>query len=78
MTSSNAADAPVNDLNLFKSLLKVEKSVKIKSSSWPSKFDQFIPLAANKLYNHVWYTSERLVPLAFMSDKVPVSEKEKM
>ena len=78
LTSSNAADAPVNDLNLFKSLLKVEKSVKHKPSSWPSNFNQFISLAANKMYNHLWYTSERLVPLAFMSDKVPVSEKEKM
>ena len=62
-----ASDAPLNDLQLFKSI-----------SSY-KEIDKPLALAALKaLGNHTWYLTEDLVSLSFFSDSVDNKVKENM
>lgn len=63
--SPNAADVPLNDLGLMKTLQTYQETV-----------DKPIAEAAmNKLSKRLWYFSENLVCLAFFSDAADDSEK---
>ena len=61
-TAPTPQDAPLNDLNLRKSLEMFE--------------DEVIRRSAIKAFaNHTWYLTEELLPLALFSDKVSLEEK---
>ena len=77
LTCTDAANSPSNDLELMKKLLKAEASIEKNPNSWPAKFLSLVKLAREKLEKHLGYLSERLVPLALFSDRVPSSEKKK-
>jgi hypothetical protein len=64
MTSSNAVDAPWNDLNLFHSLLKYKSVNSVVSDS-----------AVKAFKSHLWYLTEEMVPIALWSNKVPESAR---
>ena len=77
LTCTSAADAPSNDLDLMKNLLKSEASIAKNPTKWPAKFLSFVTVAREKLQNHLWYLSERLVSLALFSDRT-LSDKQTM
>ena len=78
LTCTDASNAPTNDLELMKKLLKTEEGMKANPSSYPAIFLELTRLAREKLQNHMGYLSERLVPFALFSDHVPISAKKKM
>ena len=78
LTCTSAADAPNNDLELMKKLLKIEKSIVRDSKPWPTKFLSLVSGARQKLEKHFGYLSERLVVLAIFSDHVSLPDKRKM
>jgi hypothetical protein len=58
LSSSVAADAPVNDLELYKILIKY------------MEYDSELAAVAMKTFNnHYWYMTEEVVPFAFFSEK---------
>lgn len=62
-----AAEAPADDLQMWKDLVKYQI------------FDAEISVAARKvLSQHLWYLSDELVGLAIFSDTVAVEEKDKI
>lgn len=65
ITCDNAADAPWNDLNLYKHLLAYDAVNSAVSQS-----------AIRALKRHLWYLTEEMVPLALFSEKVPMDEKQ--
>uniref|UniRef100_UPI00358E4C15 uncharacterized protein n=1 Tax=Myxine glutinosa TaxID=7769 RepID=UPI00358E4C15 len=77
LTCTSAADAPSNDLYLMKNLLKAEASIAKNPTKWAAKFLSFVTVAREKLQNHLWYLSERLVSLALFSDRTS-SDKQTM
>ena len=76
LTCTSAAYAPANDLLLLKSLSKTKQNVSQNPKKWPKHFLSFVTLASEKLQNHLWYLSERLVPAALFSDHVSSFDKE--
>ena len=78
LTCTSADNAPYNDLELIKKFLKIEAIVSKDKKSWPPKFLSLVTPARQKLENHLWYLSERLVPLAIFSDYVLPADKKKM
>ena len=64
--------APKNDLNLLKDF----NLILAKPDNYPEYFTEFALAAQNKLKDHLWYLSERLVPLCLFSDRTLVSEKQ--
>ncbi|GBN35816.1 hypothetical protein AVEN_136995-1 [Araneus ventricosus] len=67
MTASLPQNAPYNDFNLMKSLLKFKK------------IDEEIrKVASEKLANHLWYLSEDLVALALFDNQVSHCIKKQM
>jgi hypothetical protein len=75
LKSTTAVDAPKNDLELLK-MLAVAQKQNIKSV--PVLFPQLVCAYKSKLENHLWYLSERLVPLAIFSENVHISDKVAM
>ena len=78
LTCTNAADAPFHDLELLKTVLKIEEALTNNPKSWPLEFLPLIKEARMKLERHMWYLSERLVPFALFSDHVTHSDKKKI
>ena len=74
LTCSFATEAPLYDLNCIKTLEEVWKD----KGTWPIMFKQIVKAALDKLLNHTWYLSERLVILALFSERVDISTKERM
>ena len=74
LTCSFATDAPLYDLNCIKTLEVVCKD----EGTWPIVFKEIVKAALDKLLNHTWYLSERLVILALFSERVDISTKERM
>ena len=66
-TSTNACDAPLNDLELFKACHKYSSTSVIISKA-----------ATSTLGRHLWYLGEELVTLSLFSDKVPKETKQAM
>ena len=44
--------------------------------NWPTYFLSFVTLASEKLQNHLWYLSEKLVSAAVFSDHVSTFDKK--
>ena len=65
ITCSNTADAPWNDLDLYKRLLAYDS---VNSSVSQS--------AIKALKRHLWYLTEEMVPLALFSGIVPNTQKQ--
>lgn len=78
LTSTSAADAPLNDLRLIKKLAQVKQSVDNNRDRWPDNFFSFVNAAQEKLNSHLWYLSERLVPMALFSSNADVGELSSM
>ena len=78
LTCTDASNAPANDLELMKKLLKTEEQIKANPKLYPELFLQFAYLAREKLENHLAYLSERLVPFSLFSDTVPLAVKRKI
>ena len=78
MTCTDASNAPANDLQLMKNLLKSEELIKANPALYPEIFLQLASLARKKLENHLGYLSERLVPFSLFSDNVPLAVKRKL
>ena len=78
LTCTDAANAPSNDLEIMKKILKAEEGIKKNPTLYPAIFSNLLLLAREKLQNHMGYLSERLVPFALFSDHVPQSVKQKM
>ena len=74
LTSSFAAEAPVQDLTLFKKLENVCNT----KGNWPVEFQNIAEAAKTKLSYHTWYLSERLVALALFNKNLDEDIKEKM
>ena len=77
LTSIFAAEAPVQDLTIFKALEEVCNT----KGNWPVEFQHIAEAAKTKLSYHTWYLSERLVALALFSDNpdiVDIPTKERM
>ena len=74
LTSSFAAEAPVQDLTLFKKL----ENVCSTKGNWPVEFQNIAEAAKTKLSYHTWYLSERLVALALFNKNLDEDIKEKM
>ena len=72
LCSTNATDAPQLDLDLLK--LLEEAKTKIRD---PETI-KMMEAAYIKLKDHLWYLSERLVPLALFSARVADRDKKKM
>ena len=71
---ASGPDAPVQDLALL-SLLESAIDTKLVSSS----FKELVQASLDKLVaGHLWYLSERLVPLALFSDHVSHHDKSMM
>ena len=77
LTCTRAGDFPLNDLNFFKKLTKTEENIKENPTVWPPNFLSFVEGARKKIENHLWYLSERLVPLALYSDNLDLTQKHK-
>ena len=67
LTSPVAAAAPVNDLLLINELINYRKIDEPCANS-----------ALKAFYNHLWYLTEELVPVALFCDSVKTLTKEKM
>jgi hypothetical protein len=67
LTAPNAADAPVNDLQLFNQLQRYKTINKTIANA-----------ALDKLSNHLWYLGPEYVPLALFSDQLNNEEKRKL
>ena len=65
ITCSHTADAPWNDLDLYKRLLAYDS---VNSSVSQS--------AIKALKRHLWYLTEEMIPLALFSEIVPNTEKQ--
>ena len=78
LTCTNASDAPTNDLELMKKLSKAEVNIKHNEKQWPANFLDLVRLAREKLQNHLWYLSERLVSFSLFSDNVQLPDKHKL
>ena len=74
LSASVGPDAPKNDLELLKDLSYVIS----KPSLFPEHFHEFASAGRNKLMDHLWYISERLVPFCLFSEKVNTQEKQKV
>ena len=71
--ATNATNAPHNDLNLLKLLEKGEKMFEGSTI-----YKSMVSKSKIKMEKHLWYLSERLVPLAFFSSQVPGKVKQDM
>lgn len=69
---TSATDAPILDLNLLQQLEKAKELEK------DALILQFIEASMEKLKLHLWYLSERLVPLAFFCNRVDDCQKSEM
>ena len=69
---TSAPDAPILDLNLLQQLEKAHSSIK------DAQFQRYIEASMKKLKQHLWYLSERLVPLSFFSIRVDNCTKSQM
>ena len=69
---TSAPDAPISDFDFLKLLEKAKLSIKNE------QMIQFIEASYNKMKQHLWYLSERLVPLAFFSKRVDDKNKSEM
>jgi hypothetical protein len=67
MTCNSAADAPWNDLNFFRALLRYEAIHPVISAS-----------AIRAFKNHQWYLTAEMVPLALFSNKVPKEDRRSL
>ena len=67
LLASLGRDAPINDLNLFKSLLQYREVDRELADS-----------ALDTLSRHRWYLAEHVIPFALFSDNVTEEEKAKM
>ena len=74
LTCTFAAEAPLQDLNLIKSLEKVCCT----KGKWPEEFQKIAKAAMDKLKCHTWYLSERLIGLSLFNDNVNNLTKEKI
>ena len=72
LCSTNATDTPQLDLDLLK--LLEEANTKVKD---PGTI-KMVEVAYFTLKDHLWYLSERLVPLALFSAKVADCDNKKM
>ena len=77
-TAPFLADAPVNDLELWKKFKSLKKTSPKQQGSLPSKFIEFVDAAQTKLDKHLWYLTERNVVFSFFSNKVSPKEKNEM
>ena len=80
LTCTNPENSPVNDLELYKTLLfdiDVMKSMNA-SALLPSHFLQLAEKYLLKLDCHLWYISERLCVLALFSSKLSLADKKNM
>ena len=69
---TSASDAAVLDLNFLQQLEKAKLIIK------DHNFLKFIEASSEKLKQHLWYLSERLVPIAFFSSRVDNQQKSEM
>ena len=69
---TSPSDAPILDLEFLQLLEKASSKVS------NDNFNKFIEASLNKLKVHLWYLSERLVPLAFFSTQVDDKNKSNM
>ena len=67
-----ASEPPKMDLMLFKKFQRVIDNHK----KYPKRFQEFSVLCQSKLKNHLWYLSERLVPLYIFSENTTSIEKK--
>ena len=67
LLASLGRDAPINDLNLFQSLLQYREVDRELADS-----------ALETLSRHRWYLAEHVIPFALFSDNVTEEEKSKM
>jgi len=65
LTCTKTADAPWNDLQLFKRLLQYQSVDKNIAQS-----------ATRALSRHLWYLTAEMVPLALFSSQVPLAERQ--
>ena len=63
-------------MDLLQRLLKAEKLITLNPEKWPSNFLMYVTLATQKLQNHLWYLSERLVQMVLFSEHVNAAEKQ--
>ena len=80
LTCTNPENSPVNDLELYKTLLfdiDVMKSMNA-SALLPSHFLQLAEKYLLKLDCHLWYISEKLCFLALFSSKLSLADKKNM
>jgi len=74
LTSPFASQAPSYDLAFIKALEEVCSA----KGNLPHDFSKIVKSALNKMQDHTWYLSERLVGLAFFDTSVDYSTKEAM
>uniref|UniRef100_UPI00358FE2CB ADAMTS-like protein 2 n=1 Tax=Myxine glutinosa TaxID=7769 RepID=UPI00358FE2CB len=67
MKAPSAAEPPMNDLLLMKTLISLKTASRAISTA-----------TSEKLRNHLWYLSEELVGLAFFDKQVPITTKQLM
>lgn len=72
LCAASRTDAPKMDLMLIKDLQKV---INIPEK-YPKYFGEFADKVQTKFADHLWYLSERLVPLCLFSDLTTVQEKQ--
>ena len=60
------------DLTLFKKFQRVIDNHK----KYSKRFQEFAVLCQSKLKNHLWYLSERLIPLSLFSENTIIIEKK--
>ena len=78
LTCTNTSDSPINDLKLLKNFIKIEEMTKERRVIWRAEFPSFVVGARKKFENHLWYLSERLVPLSLFSNNLHVAEKQQL
>jgi len=77
-TAPVAADAPINDLLLYKKLCTDTAKATLSPNSYPIMYYQFLEAAREKLFKHSWYLSEGLVVLCLASSRLGFAEKVKV
>lgn len=65
--TQNAVKAPNSDLRTLKQIQMIQEIIPITAEA-----------ALNKMRNHLWYLSTKLIPLALFDDDVPIPTKIKM
>ena len=72
LSCQKAAESPKMDIQMIKQFQQVIK----QPGKFSTRFVEFAIVGQKKLMDHLWYLSERLVPLCLFSDSTPTSEKK--